>query len=105
MNLPKSFLDKRAVFRSKVARRVFFLFILCALIPLSVLAYYAFNQVTGNLYSQANRQLHQASKASGMTIYERLLFLETELDRISSMLPKGNEDLPARSVCQRIMAA
>ena len=98
MNLPKSFIDKRAFLRSKVARRIFFLFILCALIPLSVLAYYAFNQVTGNLYSQANRQLHQASKASGMTIYERLLFLETELDMISSMLPKGNEDLPARSV-------
>lgn len=89
---------KNVFFHSKVARRIFFLFILCALIPLSILAYYTFNQVTGNLYSQANIQLHQASKASGMTIYERLLFLETELDMISSGLQKGNEEMPAHSV-------
>jgi len=98
MNQPKSFIDKSAFFRSKVARRIFFLFILCALVPLSVLAYYAFNQVTDNLYSQANRQLHQASKASGMTVYERLLFLENELDTISSGLKKGSEDVLAHSV-------
>lgn len=97
MNLPKSLNLKHAFFRSKVARRIFLLFILCALIPLSVLAYFSFSLVTRNLYSQANEQLHQASKASGMTIFERLLFLETDLNMMSTGLQQGKEDVPAHS--------
>jgi HD-GYP domain-containing protein (c-di-GMP phosphodiesterase class II)/HAMP domain-containing protein len=98
MNLPKYFMEKRAFFRSKVARRIFLLFVLCALIPLSVLAYFSFSQVTRSLYTQANVGLHQASKASGMTTFERLQFLETELDMISTMLAKGTKDLMVHSV-------
>ena len=98
MNLLQSLREKIVFFRSKVARRVFVLFILCALIPLSVLAYYSFSQVTSNLYSQAHRQLHQASKASGMAIFERLLMLETDLNMMGTSFHKGKEDVLAYSV-------
>lgn len=98
MNLPIPLQVRQAFLRSKVARRIFVLFILCALIPLSVLAYFSFSQVTRNLYSQANEELRDASKASGMTIVERLLFLETDLSMVSMNLHKGKEDMLAYSV-------
>lgn len=98
MNLWQSFRAKILFIRSKVARRIFVLFILCALIPLSVLAYYSFSQVTSNLYSQAHRQLHQASKASGMAVFERLLMLETDLNMMGTSFQKGREEVLAYSV-------
>ena len=98
MNLPKTLHVKHAFFRSKVARRIFVLFILCALIPLSVLAYLSFSQVTRNLYSQANEELRVTSKASGMMIVERLWFLKTDLNMMSTSFQKGKEDMLAYSV-------
>lgn len=65
--------------RSKVARRAFLLFILCALLPITVLAIVSFGHVATELHEQSQKRLHQASKAVGMAIYERLLLLEGEL--------------------------
>ena len=98
MNPRNSWIGKRAFFRSNVARRIFLLFILCALIPLSVLAYFSFSQVTKNLYAQANEGLHQASKTAGIATFERLQFLETDLGMIDAILERGNNDLAALSV-------
>jgi len=98
MNPRNSWIGKRAFFRSNVARRIFLLFILCALIPLSVLAYFSFSQVTKNLYAQANEGLHQASKTAGIATFERLQFLETDLGMIDAILERGNNDLMALSV-------
>lgn len=75
--------------RSKVARRIFFLFIVCALFPLGALAYFSYNQVTEQLQHQADKRLHQASKAAGMSVIERLTFLETDLKIIASRLRTG----------------
>ena len=100
MNLSKFKKVEYSFLRSKVARRIFFLFILCALLPLSVLAYFSFNQVTKHLYSNADIQLHQASKGSSMTIFERLLFLENDLDMVSSSLQKGKTDILESSTQQ-----
>ena len=73
-------------FRSRVAQRIFFLFVLCALFPLSALTYFSFSQVTKQLNQQANQRLHQANKTAGMAIIERLLFLEADLKIISANL-------------------
>jgi PAS domain S-box-containing protein len=62
------------------------LFILCALLPLSVLAYVSFRQVTSQLKYQAEQRLHQSSKAAGMATIERLLMLESDLKTIISSL-------------------
>lgn len=74
------------------------LFVVCALIPLTVLAYFSFNQVTKNLYSQAYSRLHESSKSSGMTIFERLIFLETDLNMLATNLQPGKEDPSAYSL-------
>jgi hypothetical protein len=65
--------------RSKVARRIFALFIFCALVPILALAIISFTQVREQLYEQGQRRLHQSSKTLGMSIFERLSFLENEL--------------------------
>ncbi|MCS6288293.1 MAG: response regulator [Nitrospira sp.] len=77
MQIERSFLS------SRVARRVFFLFILCALLPVGALSLVSFSDVTGQLTQQAERRVRQESKAMGMAIYQRLLLLEAELLSVS----------------------
>jgi diguanylate cyclase (GGDEF)-like protein len=92
VNLSK-FKIEHGFLHSKVARRIFLLFIICALLPLSALAYFSFNQVTKHLYQQTYKQLHQASKATAMTIIERFYFLETDLKMIISNQQNRNSDV------------
>ena len=74
----------RVFFRSGVARRIALLFILCALIPIALLAVVTFNRVTEHLHEQSQTRLHQASKAMALSIFERLMFLESELTRMTA---------------------
>ncbi len=75
--------------RSKVARRILLLFVLCALLPIAALAIISFGQVTKELNGQSQRRLHQASKAAALSIYERLLFLEAEMRMVARTLTTG----------------
>jgi len=65
--------------RSRVARRVFVLFILCALVPVGALSLVSLADVRSQLTQQAERRVRQESKAMGMAVYQRLLLLEAEL--------------------------
>ena len=80
MKIEKTFL------RSKVAQRIAFLFVLCALLPIVTLAILSFNQVMRHLREQSLTRLHQTSKTMSMAIYERLLFLEADIIRMASRL-------------------
>ena len=66
--------------RTRVARRVLWLFVVCALLPLGALAFVSYRQVSNQLTEQSRARLRQASKSVGMGILERLQFLESELD-------------------------
>lgn len=72
--------------RSKVARRIFLLFILCALLPVAALAVISFSQVTGQLQEQSQKRLRQASKAVALSFFERLMLLEAEMKMVASNL-------------------
>jgi signal transduction histidine kinase len=85
--------------RSRVARRVFLLFIICALLPSGTLAVISFGHVTHQLYEQSQKRVRQASKAIGMAIYERLLLLEAEMGVIASTF-KTDTAGPARMSVQ-----
>ncbi len=91
MQIERSFLS------SRVARRVFFLFILCALLPVGVLSLVSFNDVTGQLTQQAERRVRQESKAMGMVLYQRLLLLEAELLSISGQHHASSAALPGEA--------
>lgn len=82
--------------RSKVARRVFGLFILCALVPILSLAIASFSQVTKQLYEESQSRLHQSSKALGISVFERLSFLEGELKVFSSRIHASPGTSPQR---------
>jgi putative nucleotidyltransferase with HDIG domain len=69
---------------SKVARRIFFLFILCALLPIALLAVISIREVTQQLTLESEARLLQATRAEGMSIYERLTLLDAELTVIES---------------------
>ena len=92
MKLEKTFL------RSKVAQRIAFLFILCALIPIAILSILSLNKVNKHLREQSLERLHQTGKTLSMAIYERLLFLEADLKGLASKIPeKAQETSPFSS--------
>lgn len=62
-----------APFRSRVARRVFALFVLAALLPLATLGFVAGFQVTGVLQSQTQDALRLESRRYGSVLMTRLL--------------------------------
>ncbi len=70
--------------RTRVARRILGLFMLCAFIPTLALGYVAYRHVGGQLEEQSRERLSQASKAMGMAIIERLELLEPELGRLAA---------------------
>jgi len=65
--------------RSKVARRIFVLFVASALVPIGMLALLSFDQVISQLVEHSYQQLHRDSKAVAMTVFERLSITESEL--------------------------
>lgn len=86
MNLEKIFL------RSKVARRIFFLFISCALIPIIALAILSFTQVTKQLHNQSQERLRKTVKDTEMSIRERLNLIEDKMRIIASNLMEASRD-------------
>ena len=69
--------------RSRVARRVFWLFLLCALLPVGALSLVSLFDVTDQLTQQAKHRVQQESKAMGMAIVQRLILLDIALESIS----------------------
>jgi putative nucleotidyltransferase with HDIG domain len=85
-----------AFLRSKVARRIFFQFILCALFPFGMLAIFSIRQVSEQLIRESEARLLQATRAEGMSIYERLALIEAELGVVAhGSRAKGAVSLPA----------
>src|SRR4030042_2863814 len=70
--------------RSKVTRRIFLLFVCCAVLPIAALAVLSYSHVTKQLNEIGQRRLHHASKAVGMAIFERLLFVKDEMKMVAS---------------------
>lgn len=82
--------------RSKIARRIFALFVLSALLPLGVLAFFSFTQISGKLQEQADHRLNQRVRDIGYATNERLLQLEGSLGDLCKELASMDEpDLSA----------
>ena len=78
-------LDTKSL-RSKVARRIFFLFIACALLPIGMLAGVSLLHVTRELDAHNRDRLSDAAKAHGMAIYDRLRSAEASLAMVAATL-------------------
>jgi putative nucleotidyltransferase with HDIG domain len=68
---------------SKIARRIFWLFVLCALIPITVLALVSLRNVSGQLKEESHRRLHQAAREEAMIICAKLMSLDGDLKLIA----------------------
>ena len=75
--------------RSKVSKRIFSLFILSALIPILTIYLISYNQISEQLDNETRRQLYRESRSLGLTIYDKLLSLETNLKIITNELERG----------------
>lgn len=84
-----------AFLKSKVARRIFFLFASCIILPIAVLAVMSFYQVSQESVEQKYQELKQTSKSRGMDILERLAMLGTELHIIAIQVQQGESIIPA----------
>lgn len=65
---------------SRVARRIFVLFVICALLPVCVLALVSLQRFTSKLEEDSHKRLHQVGMNAGMAIHEGLNLLQTELE-------------------------
>ncbi|MBS1841206.1 MAG: HD domain-containing protein [Acidobacteria bacterium] len=68
---------------SRLARRIFWLFVACALLPISVLALISLFSVSKEMKQESYRRLSQASHDEGMIVFERLLLLDENLRLLS----------------------
>jgi signal transduction histidine kinase len=85
-------------FNTKVARRIFTLFIICAILPVTVLALISFINVRKQLNEQSRRLLSQESKTMVVYIYDRLLMLRDEMKFVASnFYSYKKEGIQARS--------
>ena len=74
------------LFRSTLARRFFTLFVLSALVPTVILAVVAYPYVSDQLFAQSSERLWRTAKSESLSVHERLLFLESQLGSVTSML-------------------
>ena len=72
-----------SLFQSRVARRLFILFLFSSLIPIITLGYLSYSNFSKKLLEQSRQHLHQVSKSVGYTIIERLDNLHRELAAIA----------------------
>jgi HD-GYP domain-containing protein (c-di-GMP phosphodiesterase class II)/HAMP domain-containing protein len=74
------------LFRSILARRFFTLFVVSALVPTAILAIVAYPYVSDQLFEQSSERLWRTAKTESLSVHERLLFLESQLDSVASMM-------------------
>jgi len=76
---------------SGVARSLFTLFVLCALVPLALVAVLSLTQVRALLLQQGENRLASQAKSYGMAIFERLL-LATDIAYSAGAAPNAAKD-------------
>ena len=68
-----------AFLRTRIARRILLSFVVCALLPIVLLAFVAHRQVRDQLRLQSEARLREDAKSAGMAMVQRLLVLHAEL--------------------------
>jgi putative nucleotidyltransferase with HDIG domain len=83
--------------RSRVARRIFLLFVSCALLPIAILAVVSFYQVSAQLHRESDEQLAQINKSVAMAIYQRLQMASAEM-QVLTLKPGWSRSGPDNSL-------
>jgi len=92
-----------AFLNSKVANRIFFLFVISAIIPVGLIGALTYNYVTSLLTEQKQKHLSASSKSYGMSIYDRILVTEDQFISLGENLLHSNEIDLSSSADTRIL--
>lgn len=71
-------------FKTRVARRIFILFLICSILPVSVFAIVSFIHVRSSLVNQRSLSLQKESKSLATSLYEKLEFIRSELSFLAA---------------------
>jgi putative nucleotidyltransferase with HDIG domain len=86
------------LFKSKFAYRIFLLFIFSAIVPLLLLSFITFYQVSHQLIRSSQDRLHHQAINLGISIIERCVIAEDEIELISAYYETdGGINLPSQS--------
>ncbi|MCA0241423.1 MAG: EAL domain-containing protein [Proteobacteria bacterium] len=95
-----------AFLRSAVARRVFWLMLAGAALPLVVFAALAYGVLAERLDSLMHSRLHEAAKYAGLRVYDRLVSAQTALATLAASpagaSPSAQVPLAARALFERV---
>lgn len=83
------------LFKSRLAWRFFAAFVICALLPIIALAAVSYWRVTRHLEDQATERLRQSAKTHALSIYERLLFADQQLQNLGTIAARTNNPAAA----------
>ena len=72
----------------RVSRRLFAMFVLCALLPLAAIAWLSLTQIRTLLLTQGDQRLAATAKSYGMSVFERLL-LAGDIALAGALSPQG----------------
>jgi signal transduction histidine kinase len=92
-------------FRTRVATRVFTLFIICAIVPIAGFALLSFSLVKRQLNEQCLKRLHQENKAMAVSIFERLFLFRAEMRMVASSLnsyPENSMQNPGETLTNEL---
>ena len=74
---------KKNIFSSKVAKRIFGLFIISTFIPLFTISIVTYSYLSSQLERDVKRELYRESRAQGLNLYDRFLSLKTALTAVN----------------------
>jgi two-component system cell cycle sensor histidine kinase/response regulator CckA len=77
--------------RTRVARRILGLFIVCAFVPIGSLAVLSYRRVTLQVTQQAAQRLHEIAKGAGMVLMKRLTDVD---DLVRTLAEQRSSSLP-----------
>lgn len=75
-----------SLFKSRVAKRIFILFLVCAMLPITIFSYLSFSQVSNQLKEQSMRRIQNTAKSYGLIIFDRFVSLDLELEMFQSLV-------------------
>ncbi len=87
--------------RSRVARRIFVVFLVCAFLPFGGLVLVSYHQVATFFEQRNERQLRALAKLFGVDLFQKLTFLESELQIIASKVAASTE-IPSEALLETI---
>ena len=90
--------------RSKVARRIFWVFLSCALLPCAGLIVVSYLQIENFFFDKSERQLRDLAKLFGLDVHERLMLLDESLKIVASLTDSTAATMEPNYVSDRLAA-